>query len=148
VNIVGFWSTFQAYFLWGLEVLWVPPMRTAGLISLGSVIAASLFQGPGLRVNWRRSYSLVFTQLIFYPLVIATAVVLRANLSLPIHPEQHRFEQHVLDCLAIASVLTGCFWVYRLRGLRWLAVSLVLVQEVVMFGGLVIAGMAVTGDWI
>jgi hypothetical protein len=35
-----------------------------------------------------------------------------------------------------------------MKGVRWLAVGLVVFQETILYGTLVIAGMAVSGDWI
>jgi hypothetical protein len=35
-----------------------------------------------------------------------------------------------------------------MKGLRWLAVSLVILQETLIWGALFVAGMLVSGDWI
>jgi hypothetical protein len=46
------------------------------------------------------------------------------------------------------SILLGGFWVYRMKGTRWFAFSLVAVLEVILLGAFFVAGMAVSGDWL
>ena len=53
-----------------------------------------------------------------------------------------------LDGLFYLSLATACFWVYRMKGLRWLAASLVAMQELVIFCASFVAGMRVRGDWL
>ena len=45
-------------------------------------------------------------------------------------------------------MFTACLWIYRLKGLRWLAASLLLLQGALVIGASFIAGMSVTGDWL
>lgn len=148
MNLDNFWSIFSRYCLWGVESLLIRPLLIPGLVSLGVVAVAGTIQRSKIRSNWQSSYWLIFTQLLFYPLVIAVGVALRADLSLPIRPDQHRLQEHILYAIVIISLVTGCFWIYYSKGVRSLAAGLVMVQEVMLMGALFIAGMSVTGDWI
>jgi hypothetical protein len=42
----------------------------------------------------------------------------------------------------------GAFWVYKMKGLRWFAVSLVGLLEVIILSASFVAGMSVSGDWL
>lgn len=144
-----FGGTFRTFFWWGMEAWTLPsPVLAVGLLSLGSVFLC-IFRQRQMRAHWRASYWLIFTQLLFYPLIIAVGVGFQADTTGPIragHPNARG--EHLLDVLTWASLVTGCFWVYRMKGFRWLAVSLVVLQEVMIFGAMFIAGMSVTGDWL
>jgi hypothetical protein len=91
----------------------------------------------------------VLTQLLFYPLAIAIGAAFQANIHPPSEPMQpSRLGEHLLEVLTIASLIAGAFWVYYMKGLRWLAVSLVILQEAVIWGAFFVAGMSVRGDWL
>jgi hypothetical protein len=113
---------------------------------LGSAFAALLLRRSQTLANWRNSHWLIFTQLLFYPMVIGVGAAFRADTTGPIRTNP--MAEFILDAITITSLAGACFWIYRMKGLRWLASSLVLFQEVVLFGALFIAGMSVTGDWI
>jgi len=146
VNAVEFWGTFHTFFLWGLEAWVVPPIQIIGLLSLGS-LAVCILRPSNIRTHWRASYWFVFTQLLFYPLIIAVGAAFQAHTAArPFRPNP--LGEYLLDALTVTSVLTACFWVWRMRELRWLAGSLVVLQEAILFGAMFIAGMSVTGDWL
>lgn len=91
----------------------------------------------------------MLTQLLFYPLAVAIGAAFQANIHPPSEPMQpNRLGEHLLDVLTIALLIAGAFWVYDRKGLRWLAVSLVIVQEAVIWGAFFAAGTSVSGDWL
>lgn len=148
MNTVGFWSRFQIYFVWGLEAWMLPQVLIVGLALLVSVVAALLAQ-PQIKTRWRRSHWLVFTQLLFYPLIVAVGAAFPAGTSVaPGGAHSVPLGERLLDMLTFAPLITGSYWVHRMRGLRWLAGSLVLLQEVVLYGALFVAGMSLSGDWL
>jgi hypothetical protein len=42
----------------------------------------------------------------------------------------------------------GAFWIYKMKGLRWFAASLVVLLQVILTGAGFIAGMSVSGEWL
>jgi len=54
----------------------------------------------------------------------------------------------VCDFLGWLSLALAAFWVYRMKGLRWFAVSVVTVLEMILVGAFFVAGMAISGDWL
>jgi len=144
----NFWTEFQTQFAWGLEFWKIPPPLAVAIICLVGV-AICLFRPSHVHANRKRSYWLVSTQLLFYPMAIALGVAFQATVHSPTEPLQpNRLGERLLDVLTIASLVTAAFWVYYMKGLRWLAVSLVILQETVICGALFVAGMSVSGDWI
>jgi len=145
---VEFWSRFQLFFLWGLEAWRLPPLLITGLASLTSLVL-SLFRSPEIKSHWRTSYWLIFTQLSFYPLAIAVGVLFQAASTPPFDQSRsNSLGEHILDAITLLSLGMASFWVYRMKGLRWLAGSLVVLEEVIVLGALFVAGMSVTGDWL
>ncbi len=144
----NFWTKFQTLFAWGLDFWRIPPLLVMAVICLAGV-AICLFRPSRVRANWRRSYWLVSIQLLFYPLAIAIGSAFQAKVHPPTEPlNPNRLGEHLLDALTIASLIGAVFWVYYMKGLRWLAVSLVILQETIICGALFVAGMSVSGDWI
>jgi hypothetical protein len=143
-----FWIEFRTQFAWGLDFWRIPPLMILAILSLLSVTAC-LFRPSHVHANWKRSYWLVSTQLLFYPLAIAIGSAFQARIHPPTEPlNPNRLGERLLDALTITSLVTAAFWVYYMKGLRWLAVSLVILQETVIWGALFVAGMSVSGDWI
>jgi hypothetical protein len=132
----------------GLGILGNPPTAGVAIICLVGV-AICLFRPSLVRSSWRRSYWLVLTQLLFYPLAIVIGAAFQASIHPRTEPLQpNRLGEHLLDALTIASLVPAALWVYSMKGLRWLAVRLVILQETVIWGALFVAGMSVSGDWI
>jgi hypothetical protein len=149
-----FWSKFQTYFRWALafpfmpDTWMLPRMQLLGLLMLAA-FGIALFRWRQTVAFWRRSNWLVFTQLLFYPLIIAVGAAYAAEPAPRdglLRPNQTG--EHLLDVLSVVPLITACFWIYWMKGARWLALGVVLFQQVVLLGGLFIAGMAVSGDWI
>ena len=49
----------------------------------------------------------------------------------------------LVELLALAA-----FWVWRMKGLRWLAFGLVTLQELLRFGAFLMAEMAISERWL
>ena len=52
------------------------------------------------------------------------------------------------ELLGWLPLALGGFWVYRMKGFRWFAFSLVAVLQMILMGAFFVAGMAVSGDWL
>jgi hypothetical protein len=148
VKLFTFWNDFSLFFLWGMEAWTLPPFFILGLLSLASVVVAWFVRRAQIRADWRSSYWLVFTQLLFYPLAIVVGVAFRVDTNGPRSPHPDPLGEHLLSAIVVASLVTAALWVYRMKGIRWLAGSLVLLQEIVLFGAFLVTRMSVTGDWI
>jgi hypothetical protein len=149
MNEGHFWKAFQTFFVWGIEAWALPPVLVVGLISLSIMIAFYSFRRKQVRTHWHPAYWFVFTQLLFYPLIIGVAAGFQGVLRGPDqNPRTNSLGDHLLQTLLYASLVTGSLWIYRMKGVRWLALGLVVFQETILYGALFIAGMAVSGDWI
>jgi hypothetical protein len=125
----------------------LPPALAALVICASGLVLAFGWQLPFRREVWRHSYWLVLTQILFFPATIAIGVLFHASGGGP-HHEPNQTGRWLLDGLRYLSLGLGCVWVYRMKGLRWFAVSLVALQELVVLCAGFIAGMSVSGDWL
>jgi hypothetical protein len=147
MNTAHFWQNFDRLFVWSLESLALPPVMLLETVCIVSTVSALVRQRPFRTGAWRFSYWLMFTQLLFFPLIVAVGALFPAISGWP-HPKANPIGNHLLDILFFLSLATCAFWVYRMKGLRWLSASLLAVQEVALLGAGFIAGMSVGGDWI
>lgn len=97
--------------------------------------------------NWRTSYWLIFTQMLFFPAMVAVGVLFPA-MSVRPDLKENVIGHRLLDGLFYLSLATSAFWVWRMRGLRWVAASLLLLQQVLLIAARFVAGMSVSGDWL
>jgi len=140
------WDIFRFWIWGGLELsLYMEQVWILGLLSLTSLTVCLACTRQKIMARWRSSYWLIFSQLLFFPIVVAVGMLFRAETG-AVRPNV--FGVRCLYAIIALSLALGCFWIYRLKGLCWLAVSLVVLQEALLSGTLFIAGMSVTGDWI
>ena|ERR1700722_8962830 len=139
---------FGTYSIWSLEFLFLPQLLFAFLIATASLVTAFFRQRPLQSPQWRPSHWLVLTQLLFFPVVISLGVLYPAQGPSSVQAIAHPTANQACDFLGWLSLALGTFWIYRMKGFRWFAASLVAVFELVLFGSFAIAGMAITGDWL
>jgi len=108
------------------------------------VLEATSMQNP----LWKRSHWLVSTQLLFFPIVISIGVLYPADGPSYLRSTPNSTANHVCDFLGWLHWHWRLFWVYRMKGFRWFAVSVVTVLEMILMGAFFVAGMAITGDWL
>ncbi len=147
MNAAQFWQSFQRLSLWSFEALLLPRPLIALAICSSSLALAFALQLPFRREVWRPSHWLVFTQLLFFPATITVGVLFPAGGIMP-KPVPNVAGRWCLDALWYLSLVMGCVWVYRMKGLRWFAGSLVALQEILVFCAGFMAGMSVSGDWL
>jgi hypothetical protein len=147
MNPAHFSEGFQALFHTSLRVLTIPPVMLLEAICVVSVVSAFVRQQPFRSGKWRSSYWLIFTQLLFFPAIVAVGVLFPA-VSLRPYPKENPTGHWLLDGLFYLSLATSAFWLYRMKGLRWLSLSLLALQQVILFGAGFIVGMSVSGDWL
>jgi hypothetical protein len=144
-----FWSQFSWLFVEGLGIVALSKIRLAFIILMIGMFVSLAQQKPFERMLWKRYYLLVFTQSLFYPVIIAIGVLYRvsSNPTQPL-PQVNPFANLTLDVIFGLSLVSGIFWVCRMTGLRWVAFCLVVLQEILVLGALFVAGMSITGDWL
>ena len=135
---------------WALEaVVLLPPLLALFCLSTGNLIWAGIRQRPFRTGLWRPNYWLVVTHSLFFIAAIGVAVLGANPITNPTVPHAPvSAAEHCLDIVTIGSLVSCGFWIWQMKGLRWFAVSLMLVAEVITYGALFIAGMAVSGDWL
>ena len=133
----------------GFGILALPKIRLAFIILIIGLFVSLARQKPFERGLWKRYYSLVFTQLLFYPAIIAIGVLYGVGSS-PTQrlPKVNPFADWTLDVLFGVSLVSALFWICRMKGMRWFAFCLVFLQQILLFGALFVAGMSITGDWL
>src|SRR6476660_5409355 len=127
---------FRTYFLWSFAFSFFAEFRVPMLLLIANLLIALAFSRKGLRNCWKRSHWLVFTNLVLYPAVVAVGAIFSAE---PHAPKVSRFGEWALDAILLLTVLMGSYCVYVMRGLRWLALSILLVEECLLFGAMFIA---------
>lgn len=148
----GYWLPFSWIVSWRLfqqsvEFLYVWPLLLVTLALTAYLAAAMTLKWPFRHDRWRREYWLIFLNLLFVPATIAIADVGSVNPNpMPHHP--NTLGIWVCNGIFAACALLGIFWVYRMKGLRWFALAVVLLQLWMLIGAGFIAGMSLTGDWL
>ena len=140
---------FWTYSVWSLEgVVFIPPVFVILLSATVSLFLAFRKQRPFQNPLWKRSHWLVLTQLLFFPIVICVGALYPADGPSYLRSTPNSVANHVCDLLGLLSLALAAFWVYRMKGFRWFAVSLIIVIEMILFGAFFVAGMAISGDWL
>ena len=84
---------------------------------------------------------------LFFPATVAVGVLFPALSSWP-HPKENVMGHRLLDGLFYFSLVTSTFWLWRMRGLRWVSTSLLVLQQLILIGAGFVAGMSVSGEWL
>ena len=143
----SFWQTFERLSLWSLDALLLPRPLGALVICSTIFVVAFAWQIPVEKGIWRRSYWLVFTQLLFFPATIMVGVLFHAGGAMP-KPVPNVTGRWFLQALWYLSLGMACFWVYQMKRVRWVAASLVALQEILILCAGFISGMSISGDWL
>lgn len=134
---------------WALEFMIVPPACFALVFAAISFVWAGQKQRPFQTRLWKPHHWLALTHLLFFAAAIAVGVIWANPITNPTIP--HRadpFAKLCLDFVAYGSLVSCAFWIWRMKGFRWYATSLVALVELPTWGALFVAGMAIAGDWL
>jgi hypothetical protein len=135
---------------WALEaVVFLPPLAIAFALAGISFVWAGIKQRPFKTGLWKQYHWLVSSHLLFFVAAIAVAVFYANPITNPTitHPSNPSGAL-CLDAVTYGSLASCGFWIWRMKGFRWYATSLMALAEVITYGALFVAGMAVTGDWL
>ena len=130
-----------------LEFAFFPPLLLAFAFAALSFLWAALKQRPFYNQLWKPYHWLVVTHALFFPAAIA-AGVRRPNPTPSFYHPPSRSGMLCLDAVTYGSLLSCAFWIWRMKGFRWWAASLMVMAELVVWGALFVAGMSITGDWL
>ncbi len=128
----------------------LPPLCIAFPLALVSLVWAWRRQHPMRKQLWRPVHWLVASHPLYFAAVILIGTLYHAEGSPYTGTPQviHHGAEQALGALFYGSLISCVFWVWRMKGFRWFAASLMAVVECPILGALIIAGMSVTGDWL
>ena len=143
----AFWLELWKFTSWALEFLFVRPFGYVSLAIGINLLSSVMLQRPFRNPIWKRTSLVILVQLLLFLAILAVAVIgeVSSNPTLP------RVSNHwglVADILDLCSVAVGAFWIWKMKGVRWFATSVLLLQMWLLLGANFIAGMALSGDWI
>ncbi len=143
-----FWWNFWTYLLWSLEALVVPPfVYTTAALAL-NLIASIVRQRPFNKPIWKQTYTSVILQFLFFPSVIAVGVVGRVDWQAPHFPRPNQWGLRAVELFDAGSLIVFVYWVWKMKGLRWFALSLGILQLWLLAAAVFIASMSLTGTWL
>ncbi|HUB58950.1 MAG TPA: hypothetical protein VL975_00685 [Candidatus Micrarchaeia archaeon] len=142
------WNGFWWLFRWSLGFLYVWPLRLITLALVANLVAALVHRWPFHHERWKKEYWLAFLSLLFIPATIAMGVVGWIDPTMVPRPNPSALLVWTNNGLFIASIMLGIFWAYRMKGLRWFALALALIQLWILLGAGFTAGMAISGNWL
>jgi hypothetical protein len=148
---LSFWQTFVLYSKWSVEMFWAGgPWYIAPVLTI-NLLAAAAFSRWFSRGNWQPRFRWVLSQVLFFP-----AFILAGVFGQYVHPRYDAGTQSFWVAVAyvtvlgmlLAALLFGTYWVVKLKGHRWFAISLLLFNLWLLWNAGFIAGMAIAADWI
>jgi hypothetical protein len=143
-----FFPTFSRYLYWSVEFLYTPPFCYVTLAIFASLVISVLVQRPHMNPIWKKYYSIPIVQFLCFPAAIAVAAVGYVDWQPPNYHGPNTWGLRTEDLLGVISLCLGIYWIWKMKGLRWLAISVTLLQLWILAGANFIAGMALTGQWL
>ena len=140
----GFWWLFRQ----GLEFLYVWPMSLVTFALGANLVAALYHKWPFHPERWKKEYWLTFLSLLFIPVSSVIGIVGWVDLGMVPPPKPSAVLMWIDNGCFVASTMLGIFWIYRMKGLRWFALSIGLIQLWILMGVGFMTGMALTGHWL
>jgi hypothetical protein len=134
---------------WALEFMIVPPYCIAFVLAATSFVWATVKQRPLKRRLWKPHYWLVISHLLFFVAAVAVGVLWANPITNPSVPHlADPSAKRYLDAVTYGSYASCVFWIWRMKGFRWYATSLMAMAELITWGALFVAGMSISGDWL
>ena len=147
MTLTHFVSQFWTLSVWSLQFLLYTPQLLILLVAACLSLALALWkQRPFQNPLWKSSHWFVLTQLLFFPVVISLGVLYPA--SSPSFYHASSTAARASELLGWLSLALAALWVYRMKGIRWFAFSVVLMLQIILMGAFFVSGMAVSGDWL
>jgi hypothetical protein len=147
-KMAQFWLWFWIYLRWSLEFLYMPPFAYGTLLLGLNFIASVIRQRPFSKPIWKKAYSIAILQFLFFPATLAVAVLGRVDWQQPHFPGPNKWGLRAEDVFAFCSLIVSGYCVWRMKGLRWFALSLAMLQLWLLAAANFIAGMSLSGTWL
>jgi hypothetical protein len=141
-----FWSTYWRNAFLGLELGLLAPIPA--LLVWSSVISlawSSKRERPLASPAWRNYYWLALTQSLFFPAFIWVSAIAPYDYG---HAKESPLAHRAIPILCFAALGLAVFWIFRMRGLRGFAASLMGVQLGITMGGFGVALLMTSGVFI
>lgn len=142
------WERFWWLGKQGAQVLYVWPFSLVGYLLAANVLLALVIQRPFSHEKWKRHYWLVFSNLLFLPVILAIATVAWNDTSPVARPEPNVIAEWANNAIDLISLAVPIISVYYMKGSRWFAIAVSLLQIWFLLIASFIAGMAISGDWL
>jgi hypothetical protein len=144
--MLPFLRHFLLYSYWslGFPFSWPLWLVTAALVA--NLGLALMRMWPVRRDRWRMKYWLVLFNFLFFPATVAIAVVGTVPIDVP--QRKNLPALWTTEGMFYVAVLIGIYWIYRMKGLRWFALSIFLIQLWTLLFASFVASMALTGTWL
>lgn len=134
---------------WALEFLTLPPACFAFVMAAISFVWAGQKQRPFQMHLWKSHHWFALTHMLFFAAAIVVGVMLaNTEPSADIPHSAYRSGELMLDVVTYGSLVSCVFWIWRMKGFRWYATSMMVLAELITIGAVFIAGMSVSGDWL
>src|SRR5260221_14365517 len=131
----------------GLLTGWLGFITMTLLLILLLSVALSITR---VKEVWKQSFFGVFSQFLFFPLIAAIGVIWW-NDSGPAPPKNvppAPIAEYLLLFFQLASLVIGGYFVYRMKRLRFLSISIFILNQWLLFHIGFVVGMAITSVWL
>jgi hypothetical protein len=146
MNLSHIWQFFQLLFIPLFWVVQIPFLGWGCLLLIIVAGALFLWHKPYRKGLWKQFYWLVFTQLLFYPAVMAAGWIFQ--LEPPFYLPNSRTQTTgfwIIGSLFFISIALGLFWVWKIKGFRWYIFSFVATLQLLLCSACLFAGFSITG---
>lgn len=143
-----FLSTFWWYVKMSMEFVYAPPFCFFTLPLAISLVASIVRQKPFRRDTWKRTYWVCIVQFLLFLATILVAAMGGVDWRKIPFPGPNRLGLYANNALTVLSLGLGTYWVVRMKGTRWFALSATLLQVWFLWGAGFVAAMSLTGTWL
>jgi hypothetical protein len=135
---------------WALESVIFPPCFLLFGGGLFGLVFAGWKQRHSIVAFWKPHHWLFLTHSLFFVLAILLGVLGEKPLSGEMRPEYlpQSYAEVGVQAIMWWSFASCAFWIWRMKGFRVFAASMMLLLEVPVLGAIFVAGMSITGDWV
>lgn len=140
-----FWFNFSRLTKWGIEFLWTEPFYFVSGILLLNLIISLYLSKPWIQARWKPWYYNMLLVFLCFPALAFIGALGWVNNRVD---EVNIVSQSAVTIINLSSFLLGIFFVYKMRGLRWLSISILLVNQWFLVGINWVTTMAITGVWV
>jgi hypothetical protein len=136
-------STLFFYFRESLQLLYLPPFCIPTIIFAGSAAAAVRRSSHPVRTAWTRTYRIVLAQAFLWAATLVIGAVWAFDRDHPVSPTP--WPLRAITFAFALSFLLNIYWIVRMKGDRWFAISVAALQFWLLLAANHIAWVAILG---